>query len=223
MSDPLEPIDEHGIDDGDPAPSEIAALDALLARAGADGSLWADPPHDLEHRIVTAIEREAEQSDDSTTDSRIRDTGVPWWLGAAAALIAVLGGIALIVRSLDDDTGDSGGDAIEFALAGTEAAPGASARVSIASTPAGLRILLDADGLPGAPEGSYYEAWLSNGDIRVSAGTFHLRGGSNEIELWAGVAVPEFNQMSVTVEPIDGDNTSSGHIVLRGSFPTTTP
>jgi hypothetical protein len=137
-------------------------------------------------------------------------------LGAAAAIALVVTGIVLVTRS-DGNESDRGGDTIEFALAGTDAAPDAHADVIMSSTPAGLKILLDADGLPGAPEGAYYEAWLSDGDVSVSAGTFHLRGGSNQIELWAGVVGPEYDTLSVTVEPVDADNSSSGDVVLRGT------
>ena len=86
------------------------------------------------------------------------------------------------------------------------------------ATPAGLKILLDADGLEGAPEGFMYEAWVGDGTIGVSAGTFHLRGGSDRIELWAGVTGPEFRRLWVTLEPIDDDASPSGDTRLRGEF-----
>jgi hypothetical protein len=135
---------------------------------------------------------------------------VPWWLGAAAAIVAVVGGLALITRGGDDGT--------VFALTGTDAAPDATAELVVSATPAGLRLLLDPDGLPGAPEGTYYEAWVTDGDVRVSAGTFHLRDGDERIELWAGVVGPEFNQLAVTLEPVDADNGSSGDAYLSGRF-----
>ena len=72
--------------------------------------------------------------------------------------------------------------------------------------------------VPGAPEGFYYEAWVSDGAIRVSAGTFHLRQGDNEIELWAGVVDPSFDTLTVTLEPADGDTDSSGDVKLRGAY-----
>ncbi len=101
---------------------------------------------------------------------------------------------------------------------GTDRAPDASAEVEVSDTPVGLKILLTPDGLPAAPEGTYYECWLSDGDVRVSAGTFHLRGGSGEIELWAGVVGPDFTHLAVTLEPIDDDLDSSGDAYLRGTF-----
>jgi hypothetical protein len=63
-----------------------------------------------------------------------------------------------------------------------------------------------------------YEAWIGDGDIRVSAGTFHLREGDDAIELWAGTDDPRFHIISVTIEPIDGDAGSSGRVVMRGEY-----
>ncbi len=117
----------------------------------------------------------------------------------------------MITRS-DDDGG------VAFALEGTEAAPDASAAVTVSVTPAGLKILLDADGLPGAPDGYMYEAWVGDGDLSVSAGTFHLRGGSGTIELWAGVTDRSFRRLWITLEPIDDDPSSSRDARLRGEF-----
>lgn len=242
MSEPLDPI-------SDPSPEEIAAVEALLARAGAAEDVWADLPPGLEDDIVASItvgsldaapagssdsssdlsSSEARATDASTTRpirsldtardvrSGQRRLGVPWWLGAAAAIALIVTGVVVVTRSGGDDGRDAAGAEIVFALAGTGTAPDARAEVIMSSTPAGLKILLDADGLPGAPVDAYYEAWLSDGDVRVSAGTFHLRGGSNQIELWAGVVGPEFDTLSVTVEPVDADNGSSGDVVLRGS------
>jgi hypothetical protein len=59
---------------------------------------------------------------------------------------------------------------------------------------------------------------LSDGDVKVSAGTFHLRGGNGQIELWAGVVGPEFTRLAVTLEPVDDDLDSSGDAYLRGTF-----
>ncbi len=198
MSDELESIDE-------PTADQIDAVEALLARTGA--TLWADRPADAEAAILSTIEAESAARQGEPQQRRFTATT---WLAAAAALVAVVAGITLIVRDGDDTT--------VFALEGTERAPEASADVEVADTPVGLKILLTPDRLPAAPEGTYYECWLSDGDVRVSAGTFHLRGGAGEIELWAGVVGPEFDHLAVTLEPIDDDLDSSGDIFLRGTF-----
>jgi Anti-sigma-K factor rskA len=228
--------DDADIDATDDLPEEIADV---LARADT----WADLPAGLEDAVVAAIAAEAGglgRSDTSAVPADValapavsinaartrragdpavpaiteRRSAMPWWLTAAAAVAVLITGVVLVTRAGDD--GGSGG--AEFAMAGTELAPGATASAVFDVTPDGLQIMLDTTDLPGAPEGQMYEAWIGNGDIRVSAGTFHLRGGGAPISLWAGTADPSFTIITVTIEPIDGDAASSGNVVLRGEF-----
>ena len=222
MNDHLDSVEE-------PTADELARIDALLSRP----DVWDEPPAGLEDAVVAAVVSEAASTPWASTvasagsDSTVslderraaRKSGfdrsaIPWWLASAAAIAVLVAGIAFATRSGTPE-------GTEIALAGTEAAPAASAEVVLAATPAGLKILLDADGLRGAPEGFYYEAWVSDGTIRVSAGTFHLRGGDGPIELWAGVTDPSFRMLSVTLEPIDGDPGTSGNVQLVGEFDLT--
>lgn len=213
--------DDADIDATDDLPEELAAV---LARA----DLWTDLPPGLEDAVVAAIAAEAAPAAAPAPAVPIeaararraaeptavgRRSAMPWWLTAAAAVAVVITGVVLVVR-----TGDGPARGAEFALAGTDLAPGATASAVFDATPDGLRIMLDTTDLPGAPEGEMYEAWIGNGDIRVSAGTFHLRGGGAPISLWAGTADPSFTVITVTIEPIDGDAASSGDVVLRGEF-----
>ncbi len=214
----------------EPTPDELAGLHELLARA----DVWDEPPPGLEDAVVAAIATEAARAplapptaDDVAVPSldehragkahRRSRSNAPWWLGAAAAAVLVVGGVTILSqRGGDDDPIEQAGAAIDLSPA--EAAGSASANAQISATPAGLKIVLDVDDLPGAPEGFFYEAWLSDGDIRVSAGTFHLREGDDPIALWAGVADPAFNKLSVTLEPLDGDPASSGDVRFVGEF-----
>lgn len=203
----------------EPTADEAEAIAALLARA----DVWDEPPAGLEDDVVRAIaaaraERPAMGPGGAPTSTEAserpaegRPSAMPWWLAAAAAVAVVVAVIAIATRG-----DDPGGTVV--ALAGTDAAPGASAVVELSSTPAGLKILLDADGLDGAPDGFYYEAWVTDGTTRVSAGTFHLRGGDGPIELWAGIVDPGFDRLSITLEPIDGDTDTSGDVRLTGTF-----
>jgi hypothetical protein len=185
-------------------------LDELLARA----DMWTEPPAGLEDAVVAAIgqSRAGAGLPDDLGARRSRRHGA-WWFAAAAAVALVVAGVVL----LTGEDGRLGGD-VRIVLAGTDAAPGASAEVALSSTPAGLKILLDADNLEPAPDGFYYECWISNGDIRVSAGGFHLRRGHGPIELWAGVVDPSFDTLAVTLEPLDSDTDSSGDVRLRGHY-----
>lgn len=207
MSDHLDSVDE-------PSATEVAAIERLLA----SHDIWHDPPEGVEDAVVTAIVTAAGASSRSVApvrlDARRSRHGPTWWFGAAAAVIAIVVGAALLVRD-SDDTAEAG-TLIE--LAGTDDALDASATARITSTPAGLKIVLDTDGLAGAPPGSFYEAWVSDGTLLFSAGTFHLRGGAGPIALWSGVDDPAFRRLSITLEPVDGDTSSSGRAVLIGDF-----
>ena len=187
------------------------AVEAALART----DVWDEPRHGLEDDIVAAIRAEPVALD-AVRSSRQRRRFPAWLAGAAA--VAVIATAAVVVARAGDDNPEVAGETSEASLAGTDLAPDATATAFFTPTPAGLKILLDADGLAGAQPGEMYEAWISDGEIRVSAGTFHLRGGDNPIELWAGTDDPRFHLMTVTIEPIDGVADSSGHVVLKGEF-----
>lgn len=213
MTDHIDSVDE-------PGSAQIAALDEELAHT----DLWEEPSAGLEDLIVAAITAESGVSiiasttdDDELAVRRSARTrrAIPWWIGAAAACALVVAGIALVVR-------DSGSDEVsapvgtEIALVGTDLAADASATAVVSSTPAGLKIVLDTDRLEPADRNHYYEAWLSDGDSHVSAGTFHLRGASDPIALWSGVDEPSYRNLTVTLEPTDGDTAPSSQVVLTG-------
>lgn len=195
----------------DPSDDDLAALAALLARAEP----WDEPPRALEDAVVAAITHEAGPLPDIARPTRAaRRADVVWSrnrvLVAAAAIALVVAGVVVMTRVSSDGT--------VFALVGTEAQPGASAEVVVSATPAGLKILLETHGLPGAPEGYMYEAWVGDGTVAVSCGTFHLRGGNGRIELWAGVTGNRFHRLWITLEPIDDDAGASSDARLRGEF-----
>lgn len=192
-------------------------LPPAIAAALSRPDVWEPLPDGLEDEIVGAIRAEPVPLDRARRRRSWR--AVPAWAAVAAAAAGIAVGAIVVAMAGDDgDVAETAGDTTEAALVGTELAPGASATALFSPTPAGLKILLDADGLPGAAEGHMYEAWISDGDVRVSAGTFHLRDGSEAIELWAGTDDPRFRIITVTVEPIDGNAESSGEVVLRGEF-----
>lgn len=212
-------IDETGSTDDD------SFADESLAGLLGDPSVWAETHPALEDSIVAAITAEAATRPElvadtglveSPTDSKVVPISASRrWFGpavacVAAALTLLVGG--LILTSGDDD--EPGG--LEVALAPTDFAPEAEALARVAETPLGTRIILDVSGLPPAEPGTYYEAWMRvDAEVGVSAGTFHLRGGDGEIELWSGVLAEDYPLLTVTVQD-EGQAASSGVVVLRG-------
>jgi hypothetical protein len=203
--------------DDDVSPVEpddrLDALGVLLSRA----ELWEDPPEGVEDAVVAEIaaargptaHRGARRSSSGGSGRRL---GAIVATAAAVLALGILAGVLLT----DGGAGDDGG--VVVALAGTELSPGASATAEIESTPLGVKILLDVQDLPGAPEGSYYEAWLRTPTDGVSAGTFHMRGGAGRIELWCGVDAPAYSTITVTLQEEGGGAASSGRVVLRGEL-----
>ena len=170
------------------------------------GAVWADPPEDLERRVLAA-----------TTGNRVttllaprrRRVGV---LLAAAAIAAVVAGF-LVDRAI----GSPGSPDLE--LAGTPLAAQARAGVELADTPSGVELVLDVTGLAPAPPGTYYEGWVAGRRGWVSIGTFHLRRGTEDVVLWSGVALADYPRVVVTIQDEGGGAKSSGRIVLRGDVP----
>ncbi|MEO0493070.1 MAG: anti-sigma factor [Actinomycetota bacterium] len=183
-------------------------LAALEARLTSD-ALWAEPPPELEARIVDAIAAETVAVEPVVARQ-------PRWLRAVAAVFIVAGAAGLAVTLLGGDD-DPAGEV--FALGPTELAEGATGEVELTTLGNGLRIILSVADLPPAPEGQFYEAWLSRDGGGVSAGTFHMRNRTGEIELWAGVVPDGYPRFVITLEDEDGDASSSGRVVFRAALP----
>jgi Anti-sigma-K factor rskA len=227
------------------APTEEERADAArqLAARGIDAddfefafdelgaeSAWLEPSSDLEDRIM------AEVLADLSAD---RPTGAPTELAPAAATVTSLAAhrarrearrvprlltrVAAVAAALaigvvigrvrsSDRSFDS-----QAALAATPLAPRAAATVKARTEDAGVRIELSSTGLPDPPAGSIYEAWVTNGIIRIPIGTFS-KGG--KVVLWSGVPLDRYPDITVTLEPEDGNPASSGQVVLRGRAST---
>jgi hypothetical protein len=204
----------------DPGDRRHAAVVRLLD----DPDLWAEVPVGMRDRVVEAATgaAAADRADDATRHAArsappaLRHRRRPVVLAAAAAVVAVCLGVAGGVRLLGDDSSPA---RVEVALAGTDEAPGASATAGLRDEPAGVSAVLDVRGLEPAPAGTFYEAWLVGGAGKVSAGTFHLRGDQDEIELWLGVDPDGYDAVTVTRQPVAGGTTAEGIVVLRGELP----
>jgi hypothetical protein len=197
----------------------------LLARR----CVWEQPPLGLLDAVVDQIQvgRDGGRSDGwgggrsrpgdgrGRPDRRPRPRARPvsWRLVAAATAAAALVIVGAVVAGTPSLSSRS--DRREVALVGTDLAPGATAEAIVHATASGYAVTLDIDGLPPAPPRSYYEAWVKGPRGAVAIGTFHLRSeGDWPIELWTGVDPADYPEITVTLEPEDGDPASSGRTVL---------
>ena len=190
------------------ARAELDEFRALLA----DPSLWVEPDADLEDRIVSAIAAEAKPpAKVISLDARRRRVGRIGGILAAVAAAAIVV-VALTVVRQDDD------DGVMLALQPTQLAPGATGSARVFAEESGLRIELNATGLPRRDGGLYYQAWLRDaaGNL-VPIGTFH---DGDHVTLWAGVSLADFPTLTITEEQADNDQASSGRRVLLGTVET---
>jgi hypothetical protein len=206
-------------------------MESRLAALLADPQMWDEPDPDAEESIVAAVvaaaaaqrpapAREVDAVDGDNRDNVVAISAARRWiapfLAGAAAVLLVVAAVTIVQSDLGGS--DEVADAVTVTMEGTPEAPDASAVADILDTPLGTRIDFAVVGLPPAPAGTYYEAWLRQSpEVGVSAGTFHLRGGDGTIELWAGVGLDEYPLVTVTLQQEGGGAASSGVVVLRGS------
>jgi Anti-sigma-K factor rskA len=180
--------------------AHLASVDAVLA----DPALWAEPPVDLQERVVAAITAESESAPPSG-----RRPWVRYAVGGVAAAVLLAVGVTVGIQLSHDD-----GVYFAASLQGTQLAPKATGDVTLHKTPSGWRIELHATGLPRREGGEFYEAWLKD-ETRglVPIGTFN---DGRDVILWAGVGPADFPTLTVTREVADGNQASSGEVVLTG-------
>jgi len=186
------------MDDSELTPAERAEIERVNDVL-ADPAVWAEPPPYLQEAVVAAIADEAGAG--KRRRFRLAVVGI-----AAAVLLAV--GVTVGYVNRDQP--------VEFAasLTGTELAPDATGEVTLTKHPSGWDIRLHATGLPRREDGEFYQAWLKNEDgLLVPIGSFN---DGRDVILWAGVPPSAFATLTVTQEVADGDQASSGLVVLVG-------
>jgi len=187
------------MDDADLTPAERAEIERVNDVL-ADPAVWAEPPPYLQEAVVAAIAEEAGAG--RRRRFRVAVAGI-----AAAVMLAVGIGVGLY---LDRE------QPVEFAasLSGTELSPDASGDVTLTKTPSGWDIRLHATGLPRREDGEFYQAWLKNdAGLLVPIGSFN---DGRDVTLWSGVGPADFPTLTITQEVADGDQASSGLVVLMG-------
>jgi hypothetical protein len=203
-------LSEHGIDAAD--------FDFLPEWLG-EPSQWEEPSAGLEDRIMAEVLADAQAGHapvatsgvDELSERRARRaerTGGRWAPRVAGVAAAITVGVTLGRLSIGGP-----GFELQAALGATPAGADASATVKARNEDAGVRIELSTKGLADPPPGSIYEAWVTDGTIRIPIGTFS-KGG--KVVLWSGVSLSRYPTITVTLEPVDNDASSSGKVVLRG-------
>lgn len=189
-------------------PEDHERLD-MIRSILADEALWSEPPPEVGRTIIEAVGDSSTDTERRAADQsrRIR------WLGGAAAAILVL--VVGFLAFFNEEPAEIG-----IAMAGTELETEASGQATLRPTGDGWWIRLEVKDLPAALPGTYYEGWMWSDDgDGVSIGTFHLRGGGEEVTLWSGVDPTSYPSIWVTLEDEDGDPAASERVVMRGRAP----
>jgi Anti-sigma-K factor rskA len=206
-----------------------AALDALRAELSA-AVTWEEPPADLEDRVVAAVAQQAGETHPGTHQSRsrpsparapvrhrLRSAGGGLSARRRALALSVLSAAAIAgvfaVTGLSDNAPEQ-----QFAMVvlGTSLAPRAHGAATLTKTTSGWRIQLSATGLPHRQGATFYEAWLKNAaGTLVPVGTFN---DARQVTLWSGVPVTKFRNLTVTLQPANGNPVSSGRRVMIGTI-----
>jgi Anti-sigma-K factor rskA len=185
-------------------------FDAELSLLLKHPAMYDSPSADLAAKVSQAVAKEVAtvRTAGASQQIPVRRSSPMRWLSAVAAVVLVaVGGAALIRNSSPTERWT------KVSLTATGLAPRAKGYARFASTRSGLKIELDATGLPRRDGVRFYQAWLKGPGGLVPVGTFH--SGEN-VTLWAGVALEDFPTLTITQEEV-GDQTSSGRKVMTGS------
>jgi hypothetical protein len=207
-----------------PHPDE-AELDALRALPGdhpAEPVTWEEPPESLWGRIAAELDLDAPAVPHLSAVPRSgsppqvaapmplrpRRRAVPWLVGAAAAVVLLVVGVAVlgdrspsseVVASVElDRLGDAGSGAAEL-------------------VDEGGRYRLQVDTADLDPGDGFLEVWVIDSDVSklVSLGPVRSDG---TYDLPPDLDPRQFPVVDVSVEPLDGDPAHSGDSVLRGQL-----
>lgn len=214
--------------------SRCGALAPTLRRGDmilSNESMWTSPADDLENQIVDMlVTDDAAGSDepipivDHTPPPRLHAVHEPLpvsqpvpdlapvatrsrmpnlWALLAVAAVLVTGFVIVNSAGAQPDW--------SVEVGAGPAAPDAGATVDGWREPGGTRLVVNARNLTTAPDGFFYELWLSDGPLHISGGTFT---GTSDIELWVAVSRKDFPRIWITLEPIDEDESPSEEVVL---------
>lgn len=223
---------------GDPVDSltaaERAELDEVRALLEAEDT-WAEPPAELEDRVVAAIAQAAGTASAAAarpapapappaaraTKKPSRESWVTQFMSRPAYFFSAIGALVAVialVTAVANSGSKNPSSPLRFAMVvtGTALTPSAHGSATLSKTSSGWRIDLRATGLPALTNGRYYQAWLKNSaGILVPVGTFN---DAVNVTLWSGVPVTQFRTLTVTRQQANGNPASSGQRVLIGTI-----
>lgn len=210
-----------------PADLRATVLARVLAAPEVGAAAGLEPPAGDTEGLAGDTEEPSEPESQPQPEGRPEPLAQPLDLAAArrrrsrwtipitaVAAVTVTFSVLAVERALE-----GGPQGESYVAAGTELAPEAGAKVSVASAAAGFSIVIDAHDLPAAAAGSYYVAWLRGPRGIVPIGSLHARKSGRPITMWSGVDPAAYPQFSLTLqregEPV---STPSRFVVLTANL-----
>jgi anti-sigma factor RsiW len=191
---------------------QLMSIPSVLDAAGADETPIEDPPAALEEAV---LDRFAREHPAAPTRGRARDRlraafrpltrPLPAAIAGAAAAAAVTAALIALPGGSHDS------ELYQASLAGSPAAPGATASANLKVLAEGTRVNLRVRGLHGSPS-AVYELWCIRDDgVKVSAGTFRTdASGRADVNLTTAAVPGEYHRLGVERKP--GVNVMAGEI-----------
>jgi Anti-sigma-K factor rskA, C-terminal len=189
-------------------------IEALLR----DPETWVEPDPGLGDRVAMAVSSEVAAPPPGAAEQRSGRwrTLRPVVVGAAAAVVLLFGAVVVLSALSGSDTEET----TAFQLVPTGLVPDVTGDIEVSTTRSGMRIDLDAVGLPRRDDGAYYEGWVvARTGEWIPIGTFHEGEG---VVLWAGVDLDDVRELTITLEEArpgsEVEHASSGEIVLKAAL-----
>jgi anti-sigma factor RsiW len=188
---------------------QLMSIPPMLDVAGADETPVEQAPAALEEAVLDRFAREHPGRPAAPPRTRARDRlrtalrplsrPLPAAITGAVAAAAVTA--ALIVLPGGSNPGGSV-EQYQASLAGSPAAPGATASARLNVQSAGTRVRLRVRGLHGSP-GAVYELWCIRDDgQKVSAGTFRTdAAGTADVSLTTAAVPGEYQRLGIERKP----------------------
>lgn len=183
-------------------------LDPRIEEVLRDDLTWAEPPAEVEDRVLAGITSTAVAMPEEDTRP-----------GKAIPLLIVGAAVAALLFAFAGGLLDRATPApIHTVLAGSSLAEGVDGTVMARPTGNGWWIRLEIAGLEPAPAGAFYEGWVWSDGTAVSIGTFHMRAGDGAVTLWSGVDLAVYSRLSVTVQSEGGGNEPSDRVMATADL-----
>jgi anti-sigma-K factor RskA len=181
----------------------LVGIPTVLDSAGAEETPVEEPPPALEDAVLDRFAREHREHRDNQREPRSASLlqrlrkrlsrPLPAALAGAVAAAAITAALLVLPGGSDHD-----GERYKASLAGSAAAPGATASADLTVLASGTNVRLSVRGLRGSPD-TVYELWCLRDDgEKVSAGTFRTdASGRADVSLTTAAVPGEYHRLGV--------------------------